>query len=274
MVTNGTIMTTSADVMEGMESHSIDGKAVECVCVCACGDEASHFQAWLAELDKNRLLEDFFGAHLAEGSPEYEQYGRGVHLWEDGGEVSVRVENITVYGARETEVSEADFEDDLVLRGDWDALADSLTEKYFGEWFMGDENGEARGLAECAAQAAGVTVAVAEQFIEVSEDHFSATFTSEYAEELAERYVPELAALAGMNPAERIEAVLADCADDLTWVGYTAEQFEGHGRRMLRVTAAPDDEAECVSTLAEKARVFDDEAELHVTFTKPAEVNA
>lgn len=250
------------------------GLGGDCICTCDCGSEAERFQAWLAELDENNDLEEFFGAYLADGSPDYERYGRDVRLWQDDDEVSVRIDNVTIYAARETEVSEDDFDDDLVLAGDWDAVAEALTEKHFGEWFMGDENDETQGFAERAAEAAGVAVAVAEQFLQVSESHFSATFTSEYAEELAGRYAPELAELAGMNPTQRVEAVLADCARELDWLGYATKQFEDRGRKMLRVTATPDDEAECLSVLAEKARVFDDEAELHIAFATPVEVNA
>lgn len=274
MVTNGTIKTTSTDVVEGVESHPIDGNAVECVCVCECGNGVTRFQAWLTQMGEDGNLEEFFGEQLVSVESAYEDYGRGVELRDVDGRVTVHIDEVTVYGSRETELKDADFDDDLILAGDWEAVAESLTEKHFAEWFPGDEAGVADELAELAAAAAGVSVDIAEQYIEVSGYHRSATFTADEAERAAHGQVPEIARLSGLTPTERIETVIADFVGHLVWLGYGAEEFTDGARRMVRFSVEPEYEEEYISLLAEQARVYDDEAELHIEFTKTAEVNA
>jgi len=231
------------------------------------------FQAWLRDMNEAGTLEAFFGEMSVASSPDHDDYGRGVSLREDE-QVRVCIDEFTVYGIYETEVSEADFDDELVLGGDWESVATALSEKHFGEWFFGDKSGVGTGLAADAAEAAGVPVEVAESFIEVGEYHCTAVFTAEHAEELALRYVPEIARLAGRTPTDRIEAVIEDFVGHLVWLGYEAEEFTDGARRMVRFSVEPEYEEEYITLLAEQAHVYDDEAELHIEFIKTAEVNA
>lgn len=234
----------------------------------------TRFQAWLREMNKTDAFERFFGEMSVSLTPDHDAYGRNVTLWDDDGQALVRIDEVTVYGAREAEVSATDFDDELVLTGDWEAVAAALTEKHFGEWFFGDESGVGATLAAEAADAADVPFEVAEPYIEVSEYHRSPTFTAEYAEELAHQYVPEIAVLAGLAPQARVERVIEDFASHLTWLGMGTETFSEEGRTVIRFTVEPEYEEEYVNLLAEQARVYDDEAELHIQFTTAAEVDA
>lgn len=234
----------------------------------------ARFQAWLRDLNEAGTLERFFGEMAVSSSPNHDDYGRGVSLREEDGQMYVCIDEVTVYGAYEVELSKAEFDDELVLAGDWNAVAAALSEEHFGEWFFGDQSGVAASLADEAAEAADVPVEVAESFIEVSEYHRSPVFSAEQAEDLAIQHAPEIARLAGLTATERIEAVIGDFVSYLAWLEFDVEEFTYGTRRMARLAVGADEEEDFISSLAEEAHVYDDEAELHIQFTKPAEVNA